>query len=135
MKPRTAQLSVRKNPDSPRVHGLRLIMSTSALRQHGTPQRMHERQQAPIGEPLSAEIDGRGGQGTTRGENTGEGHLLDVQEVARLLQVPVSWVYEHTRPRCVAPLPHVKLGKYLRFFLADLKDYLEDVRSFRGVLR
>ena len=37
---------------------------------------------------------------------------LTVQEAADLLRVPVSWLYERTRTNSV---PHVKLGKYLRF--------------------
>jgi excisionase family DNA binding protein len=44
--------------------------------------------------------------------------LLTVAEIAALLKVSRSWVYEHTRLRN-APrsdrLPHVKIGKYLRF--------------------
>jgi excisionase family DNA binding protein len=44
--------------------------------------------------------------------------LLTVQEVAALLRVSPSWVYEHTRARGDHPLerlPYVKLGKYVRF--------------------
>lgn len=44
--------------------------------------------------------------------------LLTVDDVAALLKVTKSWVYEHTRSRS-APrterLPHVKIGKYVRF--------------------
>jgi excisionase family DNA binding protein len=44
--------------------------------------------------------------------------LLTVDDVAALLRVSKSWVYEHTRSRG-APrserLPHVKIGKYVRF--------------------
>jgi len=44
--------------------------------------------------------------------------LLTVNEVAALLKVSRSWVYEHTRARS-APrsdrLPHIKIGKYVRF--------------------
>lgn len=44
--------------------------------------------------------------------------LLTVDDVAALLKVSKSWVYEHTRSRS-APrterLPHVKIGKYGRF--------------------
>jgi predicted DNA-binding transcriptional regulator AlpA len=44
--------------------------------------------------------------------------LLTVQDVARLLNVPASWVYEHTRSRDHSRsdrLPRIKLGKYVRF--------------------
>lgn len=55
--------------------------------------------------------------------------LLTVHEVAEILKVPVSWVYEHTRRECCDPLPYVKLGKYLRFSTADISNYLEAVRA------
>ena len=44
--------------------------------------------------------------------------LLTVEEVAALLKVSKSWVYEHTRARGTPRserLPHVKIGKYVRF--------------------
>jgi predicted DNA-binding transcriptional regulator AlpA len=44
--------------------------------------------------------------------------LLTVEDVAALFKVSKSWVYEHTRTRG-APrserIPHVKIGKYVRF--------------------
>jgi excisionase family DNA binding protein len=50
--------------------------------------------------------------------------LLTVSEVAQLLRVPKSWVYEHVRPSSTPLLPHVKLGKYLRFRRQDIEDFL-----------
>jgi excisionase family DNA binding protein len=55
--------------------------------------------------------------------------LLTVHEVAALLRVPVSWVYDHVRPGCPDPLPHLKLGKYVRFSGADIRAYLQRMRS------
>ena len=46
--------------------------------------------------------------------------------------VPPSWVYEHTRPECRDPLPSVKLGKYRRFFRADIFQYLQVKRARRS---
>ena len=43
--------------------------------------------------------------------------LLDANEAARLLQVPRSTLYELVRSR---GLPHVKVGRALRFTRADL---------------
>ena len=37
---------------------------------------------------------------------------LTIDEAAALIRVPKSWLYERTRTNTV---PHVKLGKYLRF--------------------
>lgn len=54
--------------------------------------------------------------------------LLTIDEVAALLKVKKSWVYEHTRSRG-APrsecLPHIKLGKYLRFDARAVAAFLE----------
>ena len=58
--------------------------------------------------------------------------LLTVKEVAEILQVPISWVYEHTRGNCREELPHIKVGKYLRFFDADISNYLQSIRARNG---
>ena len=58
--------------------------------------------------------------------------LLTVQEVAAILKVPVSWVYEHTRGNRRDKLPYVKLGKYLRFFDADISNYLHAIQARNG---
>jgi excisionase family DNA binding protein len=44
--------------------------------------------------------------------------LLTVDDVAALLKVSKSWVYEHTRSRDMPRserLPFLKIGKYVRF--------------------
>ena len=41
--------------------------------------------------------------------------LMTVQQVAELLQVPVSWVYGRMRKRSQERLPAYRLGKYWRF--------------------
>jgi excisionase family DNA binding protein len=51
--------------------------------------------------------------------------LLTVEEVADLLKVPVSWVYERTRKRSADRIPGFRLGKYWRFREADLLAWLE----------
>ena len=51
--------------------------------------------------------------------------LLTVQEVAALLKVPVSWVYEHARAHGKKRLPHLKIGKYLRFRSQDIVEWLD----------
>ena len=46
------------------------------------------------------------------------GELMTVDDVASLLKVTRSWVYEHTRLRgkpCSDRLLHIRLGKYVRF--------------------
>jgi excisionase family DNA binding protein len=55
--------------------------------------------------------------------------LLTVAEVARLLKVPSSWVYERTRRRGNDRLPHFKLGKYLRFSEREIVAWLQKIRG------
>ncbi len=55
--------------------------------------------------------------------------LLTVQEVADLLQVPRSWIYGRTRRRGAEQLPHIKLGKYLRFEEDAIRAFLERQRA------
>ena len=53
--------------------------------------------------------------------------LLTVDEVAALLKVSKSWVYEHTRTREVdrlERLPHLRIGKYLRFEAQAVRRFL-----------
>ena len=51
--------------------------------------------------------------------------LFTVNEIAAILKVPVSWVYERTRRRGSERIPHLKLGKYLRFSLPEIKEWLQ----------
>jgi excisionase family DNA binding protein len=51
--------------------------------------------------------------------------LLTVKEVAGMLNVPVSWIYERTRKKGQDRLPHVKLGKYLRFDTNEVHRWLQ----------
>ena len=54
--------------------------------------------------------------------------LLTVEDVAALLKVSKSWVYEHTRSRNIPRsdrLPHVKVGKYVRFEPRALRAFIE----------
>ncbi len=55
--------------------------------------------------------------------------LLTVEEVAELLRVPPSWVYERTRRRGVDRIPGFRLGKYWRFRQADVLAWLERQRA------
>ena len=52
--------------------------------------------------------------------------IMTVQQVADLLQIPKASVYEKTRTRrgSVPLLPCRRVGKYLRFFEAEVLDWL-----------
>jgi hypothetical protein len=44
-----------------------------------------------------------------------EYEFIDSRELARRLTVPPSWIRDQVRARSEDPLPHVNLGKYVRF--------------------
>jgi excisionase family DNA binding protein len=54
--------------------------------------------------------------------------LLTVNEVAALLRVPVSWVYDRTRKRSLDRLPGIRLGKYWRFRQTEVLAWVESQR-------
>ena len=59
-----------------------------------------------------------------------ERQLLTAREVAELLRLPVSTVYELARTE---RLPHLRIGRAMRFSREDLETYLADVcRSVPG---
>jgi len=45
--------------------------------------------------------------------------LMTVEDLAALLNVTPSWVYEHKDE-----IPHIKLGKYLRFPKAEIDRWI-----------
>ena len=59
--------------------------------------------------------------------------ILTPAQVAERLQVKPSWVYEQTRERTEVrnsdPLPHMKMGRYLRFDWEDVVVWLERRKS------
>jgi excisionase family DNA binding protein len=57
-----------------------------------------------------------------------DGALLTVEDVARMLNVPVSWVYERTRKRTKERIPGFRLGKYWRFHERDVVAWIERQR-------
>lgn len=58
--------------------------------------------------------------------------ILTPAELAARLKVPTSWVYEQTRVRGrmrnADPLPHRKMGRYLRFQWPEVADWLDRQR-------
>jgi excisionase family DNA binding protein len=54
-----------------------------------------------------------------------EASLLTVEDVAGILRVPVSWVYERTRSRAKNRIPGFRLGKYWRFREGDVLTWIE----------
>ncbi len=58
-----------------------------------------------------------------------EDTLLTVRELAEILKVPPSWVYEHTRDRSKDRIPGFRLGKYWRFAEVDVIAWLAARRT------
>ncbi len=51
--------------------------------------------------------------------------LITVSELAKKLNVPVSWIYQRTRLGQTA-IPHVKMGKYVRFHLDEVVEFFKN---------
>ena len=58
--------------------------------------------------------------------------FLTVKEMAEKLRVPVSWIYARTRLRGQDTIPHLKVGKYLRFKEAKVLEWLERQQNPNG---
>jgi hypothetical protein len=41
--------------------------------------------------------------------------LWNVQNLADFLGIPETWIYDRTRENGPETIPHIKLGKYIRF--------------------
>jgi excisionase family DNA binding protein len=52
--------------------------------------------------------------------------LLKPQQLADLLGVPISFIYDRTRQNASDPIPHFKVGKYIRFDLAQVQSWLQE---------
>ncbi len=77
--------------------------------------------------PGSAQEKGRRRCSRPAPEPTGD--ILTPEQVAQRLQVGVRWVYEQTRNRegmrDPDPLPFRKMGKYLRFYWPEVREWLD----------
>jgi excisionase family DNA binding protein len=70
----------------------------------------------------------REGSVTNTSDSAALDELLTVDDVAALLKVSRSWVYEHTRTRGTPRsdrLPHVKIGKYVRFDRQQVRAFID----------
>lgn len=57
--------------------------------------------------------------------------LMTADEVARMLKVPVSWVYKYARGGLPNRIPGFRLGKYWRFREAEILAWLEQQKAGR----
>ena len=121
------QFGARENPASDRRHGSRLAVSTNSS--SNSIGEENAQASAVHGLAESSFTDAHASPDTTTQAATGEKRtddcrLLTIRDVAQLLRVPVSWVYEHTRRCSVDRMPGFRLGKYWRFNEADVRTWL-----------
>lgn len=55
--------------------------------------------------------------------------FLTVKELANVLRVDKSWIYSRTRETGPGTIPRIVVGKYRRFILQDVLDWLEKKQS------
>ncbi len=119
---RRLQFGMREDPASSRRHGSRSVLQGNLSRQLGT----HDPEAEAITlSAVTSKKDNAHAEGfaTVGRENE---PLLTVHEVAEALKVPLSWVYARTRRRGRDRLPHIKLGKYVRFDFDAVRHWLQN---------
>lgn len=133
MKPSNNQFGTREIPASPRQHDSRVAAQSAPV--PSAPLSATEQDMVPLlsatpsQESSTSPPNNAAHTAATGGKRQPENHLLTVREVADLLQVPVSWVYEHIRGRCADRLPGFRLGKYWRFTEEDVTEWLRAKRT------
>lgn len=50
--------------------------------------------------------------------------LMTVTELSELLRVPKSWIYMRTFAGAAEVIPHIKLGRHLRFRRAEIEAWV-----------
>jgi len=50
-------------------------------------------------------------------------NLIGISEMAKKLDVPVSWIYSRTRTN---EIPHYKIGKYVKFDSERIMQWIKD---------
>jgi excisionase family DNA binding protein len=58
-------------------------------------------------------------------KETQNSSLVDTDGLAAYLNVSKSWVYEKTRDKGNGSIPRVKVGKYVRFNIHDVLEWLK----------
>ena len=117
MKSRTAQSGARKNPDSPRVHGLRLaVNSATALARNAENSNDRVFHSHGPGEERIAEDE----------RDVGFEPLLNVTEAAKLLRIHPKTLRVKARRGIV---PAIQIGRVWRFRVSALNGWLEKSAS------
>lgn len=62
-------------------------------------------------------------------QNPSDDDLLKVGGIANELDVPPSWIYARTRIKDGNTIPHIRVGKYLRFRKSEVMAWLEKTKG------
>lgn len=89
--------------------------------------RPNAEQRPPSAMPLRG-ARGRAVAQESRTGGDGMSRLLRVEDVASLLNVPRKWVYRRVGLKAPDGIPHLKIGKYLRFRESDVQEYVDSLR-------
>ncbi|MFC1890847.1 helix-turn-helix domain-containing protein [Thermodesulfobacteriota bacterium] len=54
-----------------------------------------------------------------------EQNLLTIDDLAKILKVPKSWIYSRTRETGPESIPRTRVGKYLRFNIKEVMEWLK----------
>jgi excisionase family DNA binding protein len=128
-----SQSGMRENPASDRRHGSRLAVSSVSNKRFNNSENSASTEPLPsYTHPPAIRVDSPHAaphHAATAEEYRHDGRLMTVHEVAELLQVPSSWVYEHTRQRCPNRIPGIRLGKYWRFERREILRWIDANRK------
>jgi len=62
-----------------------------------------------------------------------EKQLLKPHEMAKRLNVPVSWIYRQTMITEPGSIPVIRVGKYIRFEADKVIEWLRQKNMMRGI--
>ena len=122
MKLRNGQSDLRKNPDSQRVHGLRLSMNSSTAIVENL-----ENSNDRVEPHSSSRVINYKREGVQEGKRDGEFEpLLDVAEAAKLLRIHPKTLRVKARRGVI---PGVQIGRVWRFRASALNRWLDEIVS------
>ena len=55
--------------------------------------------------------------------------LLDVNGISKVLDIQPSWIYSKTRQKGPDAIPVIRVGKYCRFRLSEVLEWLERINK------
>ena len=122
MKVRNAQSDPRKNPDSLRVHGLRLSLNSSTEiieNRENANDRVEPRSSSTV-------IDYKREEAQERKREGGFEPLLDVAEAAKLLRIHPKTLRVKARRGVI---PAIQIGRVWRFRASALNRWLDEIAS------